>query len=184
MSAISLFSGQLAFSAAVEFDLQLLLGPSEAPLFPSKQEEMDKAALESGRLSPVYKRDENDSPNKMEGLNPERARRLLAPRSPSMPLNHTSIGPRNTGSNNIALGKPGAQSFASIEQQCSTSPNKKPRPPLVRIPKLAPPVIAGTKRPRDQLEEPQEPHLRRQWPLSPPVLPPRKLMLTIASILI
>lgn len=141
-----------------------------------KQEKMD-TALEAGRLSPVFNRKENDSLGKMEGLNPERARRLLAPRSPSMPLNNNiTVGPRKTGSNAVALGKPGVQKPASIKTECSPSPNEIAWPPLVRIPKPALSVITGAKRPRDHLDEPQEPHLRRQWRSSsgPPIFPPRK----------
>lgn len=136
---------------------------------------MAEAALEPGRLSPVFSRKENDRPGKMEGLNPERARRLLLPRSPSMP-HHNSVGPRKTGSNTVALGKPAAQKPTSIKQECSPSPNGEARLPLVRIPKPVLSMIAGVKRPRNHLNEPQEPypHPRRQWCSSPPVFPPRK----------
>lgn len=153
----------------LSWDFQSLSGPSEALPIRSEQRQTDKAALEAGRLSPVVNRKENDCLGTMEGLNPERARRLLAPRSPSMPPNNVVAGPRKTGSNNIALGKPGSQKLASIKKECSPSLNETVRPPLVRISKPAPPVIAGAKRPRDHLDEPQEPHLRRQWPSSLPV---------------
>ncbi|EHK47134.1 hypothetical protein TRIATDRAFT_46482 [Trichoderma atroviride IMI 206040] len=143
---------------------------------------MDNAALEAGRLSPVVKRQENDCLVTMEGLNPERARRLLAPRSPSMSPNNVSVGPRKTGSNNIALGRPGAQKSTGIKKECSPS-----RPPLMRIPKPASPVVAGAKRPRDHLDEPQEPHLRRQWPPNSPVFlsppPPNPHIVYLESLL-
>ncbi|PNP40496.1 hypothetical protein TGAMA5MH_07493 [Trichoderma gamsii] len=150
----------------LSWDCQALSGASE-------QRQMDKAALEAGRLSPVVTRKENACLDKMEGLNPERARRLLAPRSPSMPPTNVSVGPRKTGSNDIALGKPGAQKPTGIKKECPPSLNNSVRPPLMRISRPAPPVIAGAKRPRDHLDEPQEPHLRRQWPSIPPFfLPP------------
>lgn len=134
---------------------------------------MAEPALEAGRLSPVFDRKENDRLRKMEGLNPERARRLLQPRSPSMP--HTnSVGPRRTGSNTVALGKPAAQKPVSIKQECSPSPNGEARLSLVRTPKHVLSVITGAKRPRNHLNEPQEPYQRRQWCSSPPIFPPRK----------
>lgn len=160
--------------AVLSWGIQPHSGPAHALPSVSEQRQMDKTALEAGRLSPVYSRQENDRPGNMEGLNPERARRLLAPRSPSMPLDNVSIGPRKTGSNNIALGMLGAQKPTSIKKECSPSSNVRTRPPLVRVLKPAPPVIAGAKRPRDHLDEPQESHLRRWWPSRPPVFLPRK----------
>ncbi|KAH8131884.1 hypothetical protein FP744_10006294 [Trichoderma asperellum] len=132
---------------------------------------MAEPALEAGRLSPVFDRKENDRLRKMEGLNPERARRLLQPRSPSMPHNN-SVGPRRTGSNTVALGKPAAQKPVSIKQECSPSPNGEARLSLVRTPKHVLSVITGAKRPRNHLNEPQEPYQRRQWCSSPPIFPP------------
>ncbi|KAK1240064.1 hypothetical protein MKX08_007506 [Trichoderma sp. CBMAI-0020] len=143
---------------------------------------MDNAALEAGRLSPVVNRQEDNSLVTMEGLNPERARRLLAPRSPSMSPSNISVGPQKTGSNNIALGKAGAQKPTSIKKECSPS-----RPPLMRISRPVSPVVAGVKRPRDHLDEPQEPHLRRQRPTNLPVFlsppPPNPHIVYLESLL-
>ncbi|KAM0520726.1 hypothetical protein ACHAPE_003124 [Trichoderma viride] len=156
----------------LSWDFQSPSGPSEVLPGPVEHRQMDKAALEAGRLSPVVTPKENDRLGTMEGLNPERARRLLAPRSPSLPPN-VSVGPRKTGSNNIALGRPGAQTPTGIKKECPLSLDNISRPPLMRISRPPPPVIAGAKRPRDHLDGPQEPHLRRQWPsILPFFLPP------------
>ncbi|KAL7917940.1 hypothetical protein ACQKWADRAFT_265906 [Trichoderma austrokoningii] len=157
---------------------QALPGLSEALPNNSNKGETTKTALEAGRLSPVFDRKDNDRPGKMEGLNPERARRLLEPRSPSLPPINASAGPQKTGSNNVALGKPGAhksaaQKLTSIKKECSTLANEKAQPPLVR-PSNVLSVIAGAKRPRDQPDETQEPHPRRQCRSCPPIVLPRK----------
>jgi hypothetical protein len=157
----------------LSWDFQSPSGPSEVLPGPVEHRQMDKAALEAGRLSPVVTPQENDRLGTMEGLNPERARRLLAPRSPSLPPN-VSVGPRKTGSNNIALGRPGVQTPIGIKKERPPSLDNISRPPLVRISRPAPPVIAGAKRPRDHLDGPQEPHLRRQWPSILPFFLPRK----------
>lgn len=135
---------------------------------PFQIETMHKAALEAGRLSPVFDRKEDNYLGKMEGLNPERARRLMGPRSPSMPL-HNSVGPRKTGSNTVALGKPATHKPKSLKQECFPSSTLS----LARISKPVPSVTTGAKRPRDHLDEPQETHLRRGRS-SPPIFPPRK----------
>ncbi|KAM0261129.1 hypothetical protein ACHAQJ_002391 [Trichoderma viride] len=131
---------------------------------------MAETLIEHGRLSPVFDRIQDDRLRKMEGLNPERVRRLLQPRSPSLSPN-ISVGPRKTGSNAVALGEATAQKPTSIKQEPSPSNNGGVRS-LVRLPKAALSVITGVKRPRDHLDDSPEPRLQRSWRSSPPIFPP------------
>jgi hypothetical protein len=133
---------------------------------------MTDAIIEHGRLSPVFDRIQDDCLSKMEGLNPERVRRLLQPRSPSMSPN-ISVGPRKTGSNAVTLGAATAQKSSGVKQELSPSFNREIQS-LVRTSKPTLSVITGVKRPRSHLDDPPEPHLRRPWCPSPPIFPPRK----------
>lgn len=123
------------------------------------------------RLSPVFDRTRDADLSKMEGLDPERAKRLLRPRSPEMSPT-MSVGPQRTGSNALALGAATIQKPVSIKQELSPSRNGGAQS-LVHIPKHTASVITGVKRPRDHLDD-QEPYRRPQWDSSPPILPPRK----------
>ncbi|KAK1243307.1 hypothetical protein MKX07_003935 [Trichoderma sp. CBMAI-0711] len=137
---------------------------------------MADAETDSRRLSPVFDRTEDHPLDKMEGLNPERAMRLLQPRSPERsPSPVITIGPRISGSNAVGLGA------ATIRQPAGGKPQSSPArdagaQSLVRaprpLPQSLPLVVAGVKRPRSHLDEP-EPPVSRRWRSTPPVLPPQ-----------
>ncbi|RFU74242.1 phosphotransferase [Trichoderma arundinaceum] len=130
---------------------------------------MVDVAAEHGRLTPIFAHVRDESMSQMEGLNPERARRLLQPRSPSMsPI--ISVGPQKTGSNTLALGGAAAHKPTSVKQELSPSWNGGAQA-LVHIPKHTTSVIAGNKRPHDCLED-VEPYQQQEWCLNPPTLPP------------
>lgn len=130
---------------------------------------MADVIADSLRLSPVLDRVQGDPLSKMEGLNPERALRLLQPRSPELPTN-ISVGPRMTGSNALSLGVATSHKPTNTKKELSPSQNGRAQS-LVFVPKDLPSVIAGVKRPRDHLDD-SEPHSQRPWCSSPPSLPP------------
>ncbi|KAL7908173.1 hypothetical protein GGI35DRAFT_480886 [Trichoderma velutinum] len=117
------------------------------------------------RLSPISDRDENDPLSKMEGLNPERAMRLLQSLSPEMPT-IISVGPLKTGSNALKLGVATSHNPAGVKREVPSSQNGRSQS-LVHSPRNLPSVIAGVKRPRDHLDDSEQ-----QWYSSPPSLPP------------
>lgn len=138
---------------------------------------MADANADSRRLSPVFNRPQNGPLDQLEGLNPERAMRLLLSCSPERsPSPVITIGPRITGSNAVGLGMATARQPAGVKP-ASSQPQDGGAPPLVQVPRLLPqslpPAIAGVKRPRSQLDEP-EPRSSRQRRWTPPVLPPRE----------
>ncbi|KAL7944139.1 hypothetical protein V8C42DRAFT_96941 [Trichoderma barbatum] len=130
---------------------------------------MADTTTENLHLSPIFDRVRSGPLNKMEGLNPERAMRLLQPRSPEMSPT-ISVGPRITGSNALSLGVATSQKSASVKPELSPSQNGRAQS-LVHILGSTPLVIAGVKRPRDHLDE-SEPRPQRQWRSSPPIFPP------------
>ncbi|KAL7806045.1 hypothetical protein V8C26DRAFT_356047 [Trichoderma gracile] len=139
---------------------------------------MADAEVDSRRLSPVlvFDRPEDNPLNKMEGLNPERAMRLLQSRSPEKsPSPVITVGPRISGSNAVGLGVAAARQPAGVKPESSLPQNggaqslvHVPRP----LPQGLPAVVAGVKRPRSLLDEP-EPQVSRQWRSTPPILPPQ-----------
>ncbi|KAL7805669.1 hypothetical protein V8C44DRAFT_368437 [Trichoderma aethiopicum] len=137
---------------------------------------MADAGADSRRLSPVFDRPQNGPLDQLEGLNPERAMRLLLSCSPEgSPSPVITIGPRITGSNAVGLGMATTRQPAGVKP-ASSQPQDGGAPPLVQVPRLLPqglpPAIAGVKRPRSQLDEP-EPRSSRQRRWNPPVLPPQ-----------
>ena len=140
-------------------------------------EDMADAGADSLRLSPVFDRPRDNPLNKMEGLNPERAMRLLQSRSPERsPSPGITIGPRITGSNAVGLGVATTRQLTGVKRERSPSRDGEARS-LAQVPRTAsqslPLVIAGVKRRRSHLDEP-EPRSTRQWCSVPPVLPPRE----------
>lgn len=121
------------------------------------------------RLTPIIDGDKNDPLSKMEGLNPERAMRLLQPRSPELPTK-IAVGPLKTGSNALKLGVATSHKPAGIKKELPPSQNGGSQS-LVYTPRNLPSVIAGVKRPRDHLDDSEQ-----QWCSTPPSLPPRKWM--------
>ncbi|PTB63046.1 hypothetical protein BBK36DRAFT_1144110 [Trichoderma citrinoviride] len=137
---------------------------------------MADAGADSLRLSPVFDRPRDNPLNKMEGLNPERAMRLLQSRSPEKSLSPViTIGPRITGSNAVGLGVATTRQLTGVKRERSPSRDGEARS-LAQVPRTAsqslPLVIAGVKRRRSHLDEP-EPRSTRQWCSVPPVLPPQ-----------
>ncbi|KAL6695638.1 hypothetical protein J3F84DRAFT_374874 [Trichoderma pleuroticola] len=118
------------------------------------------------RLSPIFYDDKKDPLSKMDGLNPERAMRLLLPHSPEMPTK-CAVGPLKTGSNALRLGVATSQKPASIKKELPPSQNGGFQS-LLHIPRNLPSVIAGVKRPRDHLDDSEQ-----QWCPSPPSLSPQ-----------
>ncbi|KAL6797497.1 hypothetical protein GGI42DRAFT_94062 [Trichoderma sp. SZMC 28013] len=127
---------------------------------------MADTIADSLRLSPIFDSDKNDPLSNMEGLNPERAMRLLLPCSPEMPTK-CAVGPLKTGSNALRLGVATSHKPASVKRELPPSQNGGSQP-LVLLPRNLPSVIAGVKRPRDHLDDSEQ-----QWCPSPPSLPPQ-----------
>ncbi|UKZ52614.1 hypothetical protein TrVGV298_006395 [Trichoderma virens] len=125
---------------------------------------------DSLRLSPVFERVQSDPLRNMEGLNPERALRLLQPRSPEMPTN-ISVGPRMSGSNALSLGVATSQKQSGVKKELSPSQNGRGAQPLVHLPKNPTLVIAGVKRPRDHLDN-SESYAQKHPCSNPPSFPP------------
>ncbi|UKZ78424.1 hypothetical protein TrVFT333_006164 [Trichoderma virens FT-333] len=125
---------------------------------------------DSLRLSPVFERVQSDPLSNMEGLNPERALRLLQPRSPEMPTN-ISVGPRMSGSNALSLGVATSQKQSGVKKELSPSQNGRGAQPLVHLPKNPTLVIAGVKRPRDHLDN-SESYAQKHPCSNPPSFPP------------
>ncbi|KAL6821739.1 hypothetical protein J3E69DRAFT_356890 [Trichoderma sp. SZMC 28015] len=127
---------------------------------------MADTVAESLRLTPMTDGDKNDPLSKMEGLNPERAMRLLQPRSPELPTK-IAVGPLKTGSNALKLGVATSQKPTSIKKELPPSQNGGSQS-LVYTPRNLPSMIAGVKRPRDHLDDSEQ-----QWCSNPPTLPPQ-----------
>ncbi|KAL6855689.1 hypothetical protein J3F83DRAFT_718602 [Trichoderma novae-zelandiae] len=136
---------------------------------------MADAGADSLRLSPVFDRPRDNLLGKMEGLNPERAMRLLQSRSPERsPSPVITLGPRITGSNAVGLGVATARQPTGVKRE--RSPSRDGGAPSLEqvsrtLPQGLPPVVAGVKRLRSHLDD-SEPQSSRQWCPSPPVLPP------------
>ncbi|KAJ4859758.1 hypothetical protein T069G_04746 [Trichoderma breve] len=118
------------------------------------------------RLTPIIDGDKKDPLSKMEGLNPERAMRLLQPRSPELPTK-IAVGPLKTGSNALKLGVATSHKPTTIKKELPPSQNGGSQS-LVYTPRNLPSVIAGVKRPRDHLDDSEQ-----QWCSNPPSLPPQ-----------